>query len=88
MRTLRFIGWIAMSAWLGSAACSGGVGIRIYDAPHGDYHRWDDREERAYRAYLIERDVPYQEFRKADRREQEGYWEWRHNHPDRDNDRR
>jgi hypothetical protein len=67
------------------AGCAGcGVGVRVYDEPHRDYHRWDDREERAYRAYLTERRREYREFRGLDRREQEEYWSWRHDHPDRD----
>lgn len=65
----------------GSAACFGVV--RIYDEPHGDYHRWNDREERAYRAFLNEQHRQYREFGRLERPEQDEYWEWRHNHPGR-----
>jgi hypothetical protein len=71
---------------LGSAGC--GATVRVYDEPRRDYHRWDEREERAYRAYLAERRREYREFKALDRREQEEYWAWRHNHPDAGRDRR
>jgi hypothetical protein len=29
-----------------------GIVVRIYDSEHHDYHRWDTREEHAYREYL------------------------------------
>jgi hypothetical protein len=63
-----------------SVACTGVV--RIYDEPRRDYHRWDDREERAYRVYLGERRREYVEFRRLNRQDQDDYWEWRHAHPD------
>ena len=62
----------------GSAACF--AGVRVYDAPRHDYNRWDDREERTYRAYLLERRHEYVAFNRLDSREQEEYWEWRHAH--------
>jgi hypothetical protein len=70
----------------GASGCT--ATVRVYDEPHRDYHRWDEREERAYRAYLAEQHREYREFRGLDRREQENYWQWRHDHPDRDRDRR
>jgi hypothetical protein len=57
--------------------------VRVYDAPHRDYHRWDSHEDRAYRAYLAEQHRPFIEFRVLDSRDQEAYWAWRHNHPNR-----
>jgi len=27
------------------------VQVRVYDSWHHDYHNWDDREDRAYRAH-------------------------------------
>ena len=70
----------------GSLGCF--TAVRIDDEPRRDYHRWNDREERAYRRYLDDRHERYREFRRLDRREQDEYWEWRHRHPDRDRDRR
>jgi hypothetical protein len=74
------------AALIGTAGCAGSV--RFYDAPRHEYHRWDAREDRAYRAYLSERHLQYREFRRLDPREQEAYWQWRHEHPDRDQYRR
>ncbi len=67
------------------AACEGE--IRFYDAPYGDYHRWDGHEEHAYRMYLEEHHRGYVEFRGLNQRDQDDYWRWRHDHDDRDLDR-
>jgi hypothetical protein len=74
-------------AFASFASCA--VGVRVYDEPRMDYHRWNGGEERAYRAYLAERRREYREFSRLERREQEEYWAWRHSHPDpgRDRDR-
>jgi hypothetical protein len=73
----------------GALAGAGGcyAAVRVYDQPRHDYHRWDDREERAYRAYLLERRRDYVEFRLLAPREQDEYWAWRHGHSDRDRNR-
>jgi hypothetical protein len=79
-----------LSSWLLLAALVAPLGAcaaRVYDQPRRDYHRWNSREDRAYREYLAERHREYREFSRLDRREQEEYWEWRHSHLDRD-DRR
>ena len=57
--------------------------VRFYDEPHHDYHRWNDGEERAYHQYLAERHMEYREFRRLNQRDQDDYWRWRHDHPDR-----
>ena len=75
-----------MGTVAGAVGCTGRV--RIYDQPYRDYHRWDSREDRAYRAYLGEQHRGYREFRTLDSRDQEQYWRWRHAHPDGDRDRR
>jgi len=64
----------------GSFACSGRV--RIYDEPHGDYHRWNGNEDRVYRVYLGENHREYRDFHQLNKHDQEEYWAWRHNHPD------
>jgi hypothetical protein len=69
-----------------SAACA--AGIRVYDEPHRDYHRWNAHEDRAYRVYLSEQHREYREFSRLERGEQEQYWGWRHDHPDADKARR
>lgn len=60
------------------------VQVRVYDRDHRDYHNWDDREDRAYRRYLVERRRTYLEYHKQHYRVQKHYWNWRHSHPDRD----
>jgi hypothetical protein len=61
-----------------------GVTIRVYDRDHRDYHNWDDREDRAYRHYLIVQRRNYREYHRQNYRVQRHYWNWRHSHPDRD----
>ena len=63
------------------------VQIRIYDRDHRDYHYWDEREDRAYRNYWVERRREHRPYERIKRKEQREYWRWRHEHPDRD-DRR
>jgi hypothetical protein len=65
---------------LGANACA--ARVRIYDPAYHDYHRWDDREERAYRGYLVEQHREYRNFRTLSNSEQTEYWDWRHKHPD------
>jgi hypothetical protein len=54
----------------------------IYDRDHKDYHKWDDAEDRAWRRWIKETHRKDHEFAKADRKEQQEYWKWRHEHPD------
>ena len=75
---------LLIGSLVGSAGCFVSARARIYDEPHGDYHRWDAREDRAYRQYLAEQRREYRAFKTLDRREQDEYWQWRHGHPDRD----
>jgi len=60
------------------------VHVRVYDRDHKDYHNWDDREDHAYRSYLNEQHRDYVEYKRLNRKEQREYWNWRHDHPDRD----
>lgn len=50
------------------------------DGRHHDTHNWNDDEDRQYRAYLQEHHRKYREFNKLNRKEQENYWNWRHQH--------
>ena len=59
-----------------------GVQVRVYDSSHHDYHNWDDREDHAYRGYLVERHQEYRPYERQNRRQQRDYWNWRHSHPD------
>jgi hypothetical protein len=83
-RQLRSL--VLVVALASSVACA--AGIRVYDEPHRDYHRWNAPEDRAYRVYLSEQHREYREFSRLERGEQEQYWAWRHGHPDADKARR
>lgn len=60
----------------------GGDERRAYDQSHRDWHDWDDREEGAYKRYLLERHRPYRSYFDVDVRTQADYWNWRHGHPE------
>ncbi len=60
------------------------VQVRVYDRDHHDYHIWDEREDHAYRGYLVEQHREYRDYNKQNRRDQRNYWNWRHSHPDHD----
>jgi hypothetical protein len=59
-----------------------GVQVRVYDRDHKDYHNWDDHENRAWGQFLVENHRPVHEYKRANRREQSEYWNWRHAHPE------
>ncbi len=54
---------------------------RYYDRQARDYHTWNNDEDRAYRAYLMENHRDYREFRVVKRNQQTEYFRWRHSHP-------
>jgi hypothetical protein len=47
-----------------------------------EHHDWDDNEEHVYHRYLDEQHREYREFGKLKSKEQQEYWDWRHNHAD------
>jgi hypothetical protein len=51
---------------------------RAYDKEHKDYHRWDDKENEAWRRFLAEKHREDHEFTEAGKKEQSEYWNWRH----------
>jgi hypothetical protein len=55
---------------------------RYQDARHHDEHAWNDHEDRAYRMWLEERHRKYNDFDRLKSRDQQAYWDWRHNHSD------
>lgn len=82
----RCISSILLAATLGApvvmvTACAA-QDDRVYDRDHKDYHHWDSHENQAWHRYLAENHRKDHEFAKADRKEQQEYWNWRHNHPD------
>jgi hypothetical protein len=81
----RLLSSVLLIGALGSVAgCA--AEVTYYDGPRADYHRWNDTEERAYRAYLVEQGRPYVEFRKLEAGDRDRYWGWRHEHPHADQD--
>jgi hypothetical protein len=88
----RFIGSLILAATLvapvaimaAPAPQNAGVQIRIYDRNHKDYHNWDDRESHAWGIFLTDNHRKAHEYSRASKREQSQYWNWRHQHPDRD----
>ncbi len=63
-----------------SIACSGSV--RVYDEPHRDYHHWDGHEQAAFKVWVGENHMEYRDYNRLEKRQQDEYWAWRHNHPD------
>jgi len=55
---------------------------RYQDAKHHDEHAWNEHEDRAYRMWLGERHRKYNGFERLNGRDQQAYWDWRHNHSD------
>jgi hypothetical protein len=55
---------------------------RYQDAKHHDEHAWNNHEDQAYRMWLQERRRKYNEFDRLDARDQQSYWDWRHDHSD------
>jgi hypothetical protein len=58
------------------------VSVRVYDRNHREYHNWDDNENHAWGVYLTNNHRHYHEYARANHREQDHYWNWRHDHPD------
>jgi len=57
---------------------------RYYDQNGGQWHEWNDNEERAYHRYLDESRRPYVDFDHAEPGFQLQLWVWRRGHPDQD----
>ena len=74
----KYIGTMLIAATLAGSGVAF-AGQRTYGPPQRQEYnnRWDRGEERFYRAYLSERRMPYIEFGRLNRWQQERYWEWR-----------
>lgn len=62
---------------------------RVYDRSHRDYHNWSQDEDRNYRQWYGQtyNGRQYRDYRKLNRKNQDSYWNWRHNN-DHDRDDR
>jgi hypothetical protein len=56
----------------------------IYDPTYNDTHRWNAREDAAYRRWEAERRLQHDEYSRRAVDQQRAYWTWRHQHPDMD----
>ena len=61
---------------------------RIYDRDHKDYHNWNTEEDRNYRQWytVSHGHKRYREYSRLNHKDQEAYWNWRHQHGDHDRD--
>lgn len=55
---------------------------QYYDRAHKDTHQWTDDENAAWGRYRDEHHVKQTDFAQANKRQQQDYWNWRHEHPD------
>ena len=55
---------------------------RYYDSVHHDYHTWNGDEDRRYREFMEERHHRYRDFSRLNKKDQQAYWQWRHDHDD------
>lgn len=55
---------------------------RYYDRTHNDYHDWNSNENQVYNQYLQQNRMGNRSWSRTSRREQNNYWNWRHQHPD------
>ena len=67
---------------LTAAAAVTALGTGCATSSQGQSGRWGPQEERAYREYLSEQHLPYQEFSLLGGEQQNAYLLWRHAHPD------
>jgi hypothetical protein len=57
---------------------------RVYDRQNKDFHQWNDNEDRVYRQWYGEshNGRAYREYSRLNKRDQDAYWKWRHQHGD------
>jgi hypothetical protein len=53
-----------------------------HDAKQNDDHQWNDHEDRAYQMWTQETHRKSEDFAKRNSRDQQSYWNWRHDHSD------
>src|ERR1700686_191325 len=60
---------------------------RVYDRTHKDYHDWNANEDRSYHQYAGQNQQEFREYNKLNNNQQDQYWNWRHSHPDGDQEK-
>ena len=53
-----------------------------HDKQHNDDHAWNSQEDKAYRMYAKQNHRKYNDFSKLKEKDQQNYWNWRHEHSD------
>lgn len=54
---------------------------KVYrDDRHKDTHEWNGDEDKQYRVYLQEHHRKYRDFNRLAKKDQDAYWDWRHQH--------
>jgi hypothetical protein len=79
---LRRAPWLAATVIAGASFTGCAHPANYYDSARNDNHRWDRREDTAYRRWEAERRFDHMEFNRRSADEQRAYWAWRHEHPD------
>ena len=79
---------VPTSAVAGERPVGATITVRTYDPYRRDYHAWDRREARAYRAYLAERHRAYVSYERQRLAQRRAYWRWRHEREERFEHRR
>jgi hypothetical protein len=74
---------VPSSALAGEPGARATVTLRVFDPFRRDYHVWDHREERSYRAYLAARHRAYLSYQRQRLAERRAYWRWRHEREER-----
>ena len=74
---------VPTSALAGERRETATITARTYDPYRRDYHAWNWREQRAYRAYLAERHRAYVRYERQRLAQRRAYWRWRHEREER-----
>ena len=59
-----------------------GAPKKYYDAAHKETHEWNDNESTNWNKYRDDHHVKQTDFARTSKRQQQDYWNWRHEHPD------
>jgi hypothetical protein len=61
----------------------GQMAVHTYhDKQHNDDHEWNGQEDKAYGIYVKQNHHKAGDFSKLNERDQQNYWNWRHEHSD------
>ncbi|MFZ1011332.1 MAG: hypothetical protein WAN65_31130 [Candidatus Sulfotelmatobacter sp.] len=58
--------------------------VTYHDKAHNDDHEWNGQEQKAYGAYQKQYHQKDNDFSKQSPKNQQAYWNWRHQHSDAD----